>query len=123
MTVPTDLRKVHKELLKHALSYPGAWQDQPWEGDLVAKVGKKIFVFFGSASKDEVGIGVKLPIEGEFARSLPNCEPSGYGLGKSGWVNARFGLGQDVPVDMLKEWIDESFRAVAPKTLIKQLDT
>jgi predicted DNA-binding protein (MmcQ/YjbR family) len=122
MTIPTDLRKVHRELLKFALSYPEAWEDHPWEDDLVAKVRKKIFVFFGRATREEIGIAVKLPIEGEFARSLPNCEPSGYGLGKSGWVNARFGLGQDVPVDMLKEWIDESYRAVAPKTLIKQLD-
>ena len=118
-----DLRKVHRELLKHALSYPGAWQDQPWEDDLVTKVGKKIFVFFGRPAKGSVGIGVKLPVEGEFARSLPNCEPSGYGLGKAGWVNASYGPDDDVPVDMLKEWIDESYRAVAPKKLIKQLDS
>ena len=123
MTIPTDLRKVHKELVKFALSYPEAWEDQPWEGDFVAKVRKKVFVFFGTASKEEMGLSVKLPTEGEFARSLPNVEPTGYGLGKSGWVTARFGLGQEVPVDMLKEWIDESYRSVAPKTLIKRLDT
>jgi predicted DNA-binding protein (MmcQ/YjbR family) len=117
-----DLRKVHGELLKFALSYPEAWQDEPWEGDTVAKVRKKVFVFFGSASKDEVGISVKLPHEGEFARSLPNCEPTGYGLGKAGWVSARYARGDDVPVDMLKEWIDESYRAVAPKKLTNILD-
>ena len=31
-----------------ALDLPGAFRDTPWEGDVVAKVGKKIFVFFGS---------------------------------------------------------------------------
>ncbi len=121
MTV-SDLRKVHKELLSYALAFPEAWQDEPWEGDIVAKVGKKVFVFMGTPSADGVGIGVKLPVEGDYARSLPYCEPSGYGLGKWGWVNARFSKGDDVPVDMLKEWIDESYRAVAPKKLVKQLD-
>ena len=117
-----DMRRIHKELLEHALAYPGAWQDEPWEGDVVAKVGKKIFVFFGTPAKDRMGLGVKLPNEGEFARSLPYCEPSAYGLGKWGWVNASFTAADNVPVDMLKEWIDESYRAIATKTLLKQLD-
>ena len=117
-----DLRRVHKELLEYALSYPGAWQDEPWEGDVVAKVGKKIFVFFGTPAKDRMGLGVKLPHEGEFARSLSYCEPSGYGLGKWGWVNASITEADNASVEMLKEWIDESYRAIATKTLIKQLD-
>ncbi len=29
------------ELLGHCLAKPGAWQDEPWEGDLVVKVGSK----------------------------------------------------------------------------------
>ena len=52
---------------------------------------------------------------------LPFTKPTGYGLGKSGWVSASFPDGQ-IPVDMLKEWIDESYRAQAPKKLIAQLD-
>jgi predicted DNA-binding protein (MmcQ/YjbR family) len=116
-----DLRKVHRDLLKHALSFPEAYEDHPWD-ETVAKVNKKIFVFFGMPNKDEIGIGVKLPMEGEFARSLPYCEPSGYGLGKAGWVHARFAPHDQIPVDMLKDWIDESYRAVAPKKLIKLLD-
>ena len=39
---------------EHALSLPGAWPDEPWEGDLVAKVGPrdtgKIFAFLGAAA-------------------------------------------------------------------------
>lgn len=37
-----------------ALALPGAWEDSPLEGDTVAKVGDKIFVFLGPES-----IGVK----------------------------------------------------------------
>ncbi len=116
-----DRRRVQKALLKYALAFPEAYEDHPW-GETVVKVNKKIFVFFGIMDPAGVGMGVKLPFEGEFARSLPYCEPSGYGLGKAGWVNAQFGPDDEVPVDMLKDWIDESYRAIAPKKLIKLLD-
>jgi hypothetical protein len=53
---------------------------------------------------------------------LPNVKPAAYGLGKSGWVAADFPEGKQLPVDMLKEWIDESYRAQAPKKLLKELD-
>ena len=36
------------DVLAYCLAKPGAWQDEPWEGDAVAKVGSKIFVFIGS---------------------------------------------------------------------------
>ncbi|MDQ3094818.1 MAG: MmcQ/YjbR family DNA-binding protein, partial [Actinomycetota bacterium] len=35
------------ELLAYCLVKPGAWQDEPWEGDVVAKVHDKIFAFVG----------------------------------------------------------------------------
>jgi hypothetical protein len=44
-----------EDLLGHCLAKPGAWQDEPWEGDLVAKVGGKIFAFFGSGATPSVG--------------------------------------------------------------------
>ena len=37
-------------------------------------------------------------------------------------MTARFGLREKPPVDMLKQWIDESYRAVAPKRLVASLD-
>ena len=53
---------------------------------------------------------------------LPFAKPTGYGLGKSGWVSAEIPLGEAPPVALFKEWIEESYRAQAPKTLVKQLD-
>jgi hypothetical protein len=45
----------------------------------------------------------------------------GYGLGKAGWVGGRVPRDRPVPLDMLKEWVEESYRAVAPKTLSARL--
>jgi hypothetical protein len=54
--------------------------------------------------------------------TLPYVEPAGYGLGKSGWVTLRLGSKDPVDLDMFKDWIGQSYRAVAPKTLVKKLD-
>jgi predicted DNA-binding protein (MmcQ/YjbR family) len=42
---------------------------------------------------------------------------TGYGLGRAGWVSVRLGEGQ-LDYELLREWIDESYRAVAPKRLL-----
>jgi CheY-like chemotaxis protein len=52
---------------------------------------------------------------------MPFAKPTGYGLGKSGWVSTSFDDGDQDPVPLLLEWIDESYRAVAPKRLVKTL--
>ena len=56
------------------------------------------------------------------ALGLPFCKPTGYNLGKSGWVSATFSRVDEVPIQVVVEWIDESYRAVAPKGLVKKLD-
>ena len=45
-----------QELLAHCLAKPGAWQDKPWENDVVVKVGPKIFAFLGSSPATSVGL-------------------------------------------------------------------
>jgi hypothetical protein len=52
---------------------------------------------------------------------LPFTQPTAYGLGKSGWVTAQFPKGAPLPTDLLKAWIEESYRAQAPKKLVAQL--
>jgi hypothetical protein len=52
---------------------------------------------------------------------MPFATPTGYGLGKSGWVSASFPKGQRPPMEMLRQWVDESYRAVAPKKLVAQI--
>lgn len=77
--------QARKSAVALALTFPEAWQDEPWEGDVVIKVRKKIFLFVGADPGDErwpVGIGLKLPVSKDEALALPGVEPSGYGLGK-----------------------------------------
>jgi len=109
----------HTDYLRYALDFPEAWEDMPWDGDVVAKVGKKIFVFFGTGEVPSVG--VKLPQSAEQALLSDAVTPMGYGLGKWGWVVVRID-GPDAPEQgIIEDWIEESYRAVAPKKLIAQL--
>src|SRR5438067_1966253 len=103
-----------------AMGYPDTIEDHPW-GESAFKVNKKVFLFM-SMHEGKLGLSVKLPKSGKKALKLPFAAPTAYGLGKSGWVTARFEDGGDVPLEMLTDWIDESFRAVAPKKLVAYLD-
>lgn len=107
------------ELQRFALGLPGAFEDMPWEGDVVAKVGKKIFVFFGSGASP--GISVKLPESADHALSVPGATPTSYGLGKHGWCSVPVGTAE-APLDLLLDWVEESYRTIAPKTLVSELD-
>jgi predicted DNA-binding protein (MmcQ/YjbR family) len=74
VTTPTAARK---KLRAHALNHPEAWADEPWPGDHVVKVGKKIFVFIGGEGPD-VSLGVKLPRSLLFARAQKFVQKMGY---------------------------------------------
>ena len=109
-------RDAYKALQKAAKAYPGAWEDHPW-GETVYKVGKKVFVFMGVDRGDgSFGLSCKLPDSSEAAITMFSfATPTAYGLGKSGWVSAHFEKKDDVPVDLLLQWLEESYRAIAPK--------
>ena len=115
-----SLRKLEEAIRKTAMAYPETREDFPW-GHSAFKVGEKAFVFMGS-DKDEVSFSVKLPHSRDIAVDLPFTEPTAYGMGKHGWVTATIKKDTKVTLDLIKAWIDESFRAVAPKKLVKKLD-
>ena len=116
MTTPSAARK---QLRAHALKHPEAWADEPWPGDHVVKVGKKIFVFLGGEGPD-VSLGVKLPRSLLFAHAQPFVTKMGYGMAKSGWVAVRLGKGDKIPLPLLLSWIDESYETVAATALPKR---
>lgn len=114
-----DLPALEADLRAKALAYPEAWEDFPW-GERVLKVRKKIFLFLNTQD-NALTIGTKLPASHEFALMFDACTPTGYGLGKSGWVTTRLEAGMDFDIELLTGWLDESYRALAPKTLVKAL--
>jgi predicted DNA-binding protein (MmcQ/YjbR family) len=111
-------------LREFALGLPQAWEDFPWEDDRTAKVGKKVFAFLGPAGEpgDDYRFSVKLPDSAEQALALRCCEPTGYGLGRANWVTISVGAADCPPVEVLLDWIEESYRTIAPKTLVCELD-
>jgi predicted DNA-binding protein (MmcQ/YjbR family) len=111
----------HEACRSFALGLPGAWEDQPWADGAVVKVRKKIFAFLGGP--DSTTVSVKLPESAEHALSLPCAGPTSYGLGRHGWVTVDLG-GQGAPAtELILDWVEESYRAVAPKVLVRALDT
>jgi predicted DNA-binding protein (MmcQ/YjbR family) len=109
---------VRTRLIIFALRLPEAFEDHPW-GETVAKVGRgKVFVFFGGPEGVPC-ITVKLDESHGHALSVEGAEPTGYGLGRSGWVTIPIA---SASVDVLRDFIEESYRIVAPKRLIGQLD-
>lgn len=99
-----------------ALGFPGATEEFPW-GHRAIKVKGKIFVTIVTLD-ESLTTSMKLPDSNTYALTQPYAKPTGYGLGKHGWVTCTFRAGDEVPADLLEEWIEESYRAVAPKKLI-----
>jgi predicted DNA-binding protein (MmcQ/YjbR family) len=112
---------VLKELREFGLAYPGAHTKSPWPGHLDLAVKDKTFAHL-SVEGEPLKISCKLPQSAAAALMLPFAQPTAYGLGKSGWVSAQFADGEVPPKDLLKAWIDESYRAQAPKKLVASLD-
>ena len=115
----TPAQKAEAALRTLALSYPEAREEFPW-GERVIKVRKKIFLFLGRAGEG-LTLAIKLPESGLSALALPFAEPTGYGLGKAGWVTMTFGVRNRPPLELLGKFVDESYRAVAPKKLVDRI--
>lgn len=116
-TLQSDL----EALKAFAFAMPEAYEDHPW-GESVAKVRRKVFVFFGRSRPDDLHLSVKLPESGAELLAMPFATPTGYGLGKSGWVTLQCAPSSRLPLELLKSFVTESYRAVAPKRLSARLE-
>ena len=105
------------ELLTYCLAKPGAWEDQPWEGDVVAKVGSKIFAFLGGGSHGAPSVGLKCgpnrEVADEWLKRYPDDAAVMAYIGRSGWNTLR--SGGAIPDDELLEAIDLSYDTVVSK--------
>jgi predicted DNA-binding protein (MmcQ/YjbR family) len=99
----------HDDLLAYCLAKPGAYPDEPWEGDVVAKVGDKIFSFNGDAT-----VGVKCGRDADDAAELRERYPNDVTvmayIGRFGWNTVQ--IDGAVPDDELFELIDASYDTV-----------
>jgi len=106
-------------LRRHGLGFPEAVEDFPW-GHTALKVRGKTFVWLDETD-GALSLTLKLPVSRDFALVFDFAAPAGYGLGRSGWISCRFGPGETPDLDLLKSWLAESYRAVAPKKLAASL--
>ena len=109
---------VRDKVLEFALSLPEATEEHPW-GEDVAKVRGKIFVFVGPPGSRRMT--VKLDESHAHALSIDGAVRTGYGLGASGWVTVPL-RADGVNVAVLRDWVEESYRIVAPKRVVALLD-
>ncbi|QDE93192.1 DifB protein [Myxococcus xanthus] len=117
--VDAKLKAAEDQLREVMLALPEVTEEFPW-GHRTAKVKGKMFAIL-VLDNDGLGVTTKLPESNEAALTLPFTAPTGYGLGKSGWVSSHFKPGSEVPIGLLAQWIHESFRAVAPQKVLKAL--
>lgn len=107
-----------EDVLAHCLTKPGAWRDEPWDGDTVAKVGPRIFAFLGGGS---VGVAAATAVTPcGCCRREDDASVMPY-IGRSGWNTLR--VGGAIDDDEIREAVDASYEAVVAKLARKDRPT
>ncbi|MBI3439849.1 MAG: MmcQ/YjbR family DNA-binding protein [Proteobacteria bacterium] len=100
-----------------ALAYPQTVEDFPWNHHAYKIAGKKVFLFLTGFADGGFNCTMKLPYRHEEALRLRGAAPTGYGMAKSGWVTFTYSARAKPPITKLTDYLDESWRAVAPAKL------
>lgn len=117
-----------------ALGLPAAAEDFPW-GEPVIKVEKQssdppswrrglvhgpMFLWLGRRDAEAHFVSVKLTASYDQAVSLAQAVPTTTsGLGQWGWLTIPLSA---VDVALVCDWVEESYRNIAPKKLVAELD-
>jgi len=110
-----------EQLRDWGLTLPGAHRKSPWPDHDDLAVKDKTFAYLSARGKP-FGMSCKLPYTGYEALQLPFAKPTAYGLGKSGWVSFSPAENEIPEIEQLKAWVEESYRAQAPRKLVKEFD-
>jgi predicted DNA-binding protein (MmcQ/YjbR family) len=102
-----------EELLGYCLSKPGTWEDEPWDGEVVAKVAERIFAFVGDGSAVGVKCGANRDEADEWLLRYPDDASVMAYLGRSGWNTLR--LNGVIPDEEIRAAIDDSYDTVVAK--------
>jgi hypothetical protein len=116
-----------------ALSLPAATEDFPW-GESVIKVERRgvdppswrrdlvhgpMFLWLGRRDVESHAVHVKLTSCYDQAVEMAGAAPTATsGLGQWGWLTVPLDA---VDVELLCDWVEESYRNVAPKKLVAKL--
>ena len=118
-------QRAEAELTAYGLSFPESTSGPAWIPARGLYVRKKMFAVFGAKGEalDALTLIMKLPISAEMAQELPFVLPATGWFKQHNWVRAHFGPEDDILAEMptLKGWLKQSFIAVAPKKLGRQI--
>ncbi|MGH3354884.1 MAG: MmcQ/YjbR family DNA-binding protein [Nocardioidaceae bacterium] len=101
------------DLLDYCLAKPGAWQDEPWEGDVVAKVHDRIFAFLGAGGGVGVKCGGSREEADEWLLAYPEDAHVMAYIGRSGWNT--LDVGGAIPDEEVLEAVDASYVTVVAR--------
>lgn len=90
---------------------------EAWDGEPTFRVRGKNFVF---TDRQAAGISVKLPKDEAAAVCATDelASPTGYGLGRHGWVSVQLGARPSKDRwQQVEEWVRTSYTLVAPRSL------
>jgi len=120
MPETTRTKSSNLELLRRiALRYPET-QEGVSCGKQAFKARNKAFLFLG---RDATHYNAMFKLRDALpeAARLAAREPTHYAVGGHQWVKLTFPHDQSPPPELLDRWIDESYRLMAPKTLVALL--
>lgn len=121
----TPHQRAEAELTAYGLTFPETSTGPAWAFTRGLYMRRKMFAVFGDKAQplDALTLIVKLPISAEMVTGLPFVrEPKGW-YKQHDWVIADFGPGDDIlaELDMLKAWLKQSYTAIAPGKLSRQI--
>jgi hypothetical protein len=110
----------HDRLLAIVKRLPGAYEDWPW-GSIHCKVAGKIFVGWSRDERGDMILGFRTDkdLQAMLVASDPRFSIAPY-VGRYGGVDMR--LGPRPNWDEVEHFIVESYRIIAPKRLVKELE-
>jgi len=103
----------HDDLWAYCLAKPGAWREEPWDGDVVVKVAAKIFAFLGSGTSVGLKCGRTREEADEWLVRFPQDAQVMAYIGRAGWNTLR--IGGSIPDEELLDAVDASYDAVVSK--------
>jgi predicted DNA-binding protein (MmcQ/YjbR family) len=110
----------HDKLLEITLRLPGAYEDRPW-GSVHCKIDEKIFVGWGRRDDGDMSVGFRVDkaFQSMLVANDPRFSIAKY-VGKHGGVDMK--LGNKPDWREVEAFIVESYRLIAKKSRVKELD-